>query len=177
MKIWHLEFELDKFTSMTIVDDDDWSNLTFDGTTKVMKWIPIDVKIIGHKKIANATSLSPGIPVFDTKTMQILHDLIYDSTEALELKCSKGKFFAINICEILDCVDYNKSIYEKYYNSDRIMVFDKYEFKEECLKNKHIFKIVDEIERTPFVSEEFRKRVLENNLTGFKFKLVWDSLK
>lgn len=39
----------------------------------------------------------------------------------------------------------------------------------------HIFKTKDETIGRPFVSDAFRQRVLESDLTGFKFELVWDS--
>lgn len=43
------------------------------------------------------------------------------------------------------------------------------------LLNNDIFKLIDEPRRSPFVSEKFKKAVEDNNLTGFKFELVWDS--
>ena len=43
------------------------------------------------------------------------------------------------------------------------------------LTKHNIFKIVDEKKRRAFVTEEFKRAVEENQLTGFKFKLVWDS--
>ncbi len=55
------------------------------------------------------------------------------------------------------------------------MLFTKYHFIESVVKGKHIFKIIDEPARRPFVSDEFKKRVEENNLIGFKFELVWQS--
>ena len=35
--------------------------------------------------------------------------------------------------------------------------------------------VFDEPRREPFVSEAFKDLVEQNNLTGFKFELVWDS--
>ena len=56
------------------------------------------------------------------------------------------------------------------------MLFQKYAFKsEEELRGHHIFKIIDEPTRRAFVSDEFKKCVEDNKLTGFIFKLVWDS--
>jgi hypothetical protein len=55
------------------------------------------------------------------------------------------------------------------------MRFIKYSFREQLLKDKHIFKIVDEPRRRPFVSEVFRQKVIDEGIEGFYFKLVWDS--
>ncbi len=56
-----------------------------------------------------------------------------------------------------------------------IFWFDKYAFKEETIKDKNIFKSTEEPLGKAFVSEEFKRLVIENNLTGFDLKLVWDS--
>ena len=55
------------------------------------------------------------------------------------------------------------------------MKFTKYAFNEKRIKGIDLFKIKDEPLKRPFVSEKFRKRVIDNNLTGFKFELAWDS--
>ena len=55
------------------------------------------------------------------------------------------------------------------------MYFEKYSFKPEVVENVHIFKLKDSPVSTFFVSDTFKKVVEENNLTGFNFKLVWDS--
>ena len=55
------------------------------------------------------------------------------------------------------------------------MRFLKYEFKEQRLKGKHIFKIIDEPLRRPFVSDVFRQKIIDNKLTGFVFELAWDN--
>lgn len=177
MKIWHLFFELDKYDYLTTISNKDWEALNFDGSSKINTWVPISVKVTGGKNIPNATSISPGIPVLDLKAVEVLKDLLGNNTEVLPLKCKKGEFFAINICDVLDCINYEKSQYEKYDNSDRIMVFEKYEFFQDCLEDVNIFKIIDEPERRAFVSDKFRERVLESKLTGFRFDLLWDSSK
>ena len=58
-------------------------------------------------------------------------------------------------------------------NSDRIMIFQSYAFIEERLRGTDIFKIKDEPRRSAFVTDNFKNCVLENELSGFKFQLVW----
>lgn len=56
------------------------------------------------------------------------------------------------------------------------MAFQKYAFRTcEELLNNNIFKIIDEPTRRVFVSDIFKETVEKNNLSGFKFKLVWES--
>ena len=97
------------------------------------------------------------------------------NAEILPLDCEDGDFFAINVVNVLDCIDYEKSKYKTFRDGKRIMRFIKYAFCEEKLDGVNLFKIKDGVLKRPFVSEEFRKRVIDNNLIGFKFELAWDS--
>ena len=102
-------------------------------------------------------------------------DLIENRVEILPLLSSIGEFYAINVIEVLNAIDYNKAEFKTFRDGKRIMRFLKYEFIEDVVREKHIFKIVDEPLRRPFVSDEFRLKVQSYNLKGFKFKLAWDS--
>ena len=124
-------------------------------------------------KLSNAPGFS--IPVFDKKALDILLPMVENEIEVLPLLCEEREFFAINVIKVLDCVDYDKSKYRTFRDGKRIMAFEKYTFKLDDIKGSNIFKIIDEPRRKPFVSDEFRDKVLETGLTGFKFKLVWDS--
>ena len=55
------------------------------------------------------------------------------------------------------------------------MAFKKYVFRSDVVRDVPIFKINDERSRYAFVSDEFKQTVESNNLSGFIFKLVWDS--
>jgi len=79
------------------------------------------------------------------------------------------------VTNVIDCIDYSKSNYKTFSDGKRIMRFMKYAFREKEIEGVSLFKIKDEPLKRPFVSDEFRKRVLENNLLGFKFDLAWDS--
>lgn len=112
---------------------------------------------------------------FDKMALEAVNDLIKDSVEILPLLCADGEFYAINVIKVLDCIDYDKAKFERFSDGKRIMMFIKYAFIESKVRGKHIFKIIDETKRNPFVSDEFRQRVIDSNLKGFKFELAWDS--
>ena len=121
---------------------------------------------------------APGftIPVFSRRALEVLRPLIKDSIEELEFQFEEAEYYGINVTAVLDVIDYSKSEYRTYSDGKRIMVFEKYVFKQcDELKEHNIFKIVDEPRRKAFVSDKFKQMVEENNLSGFKFKLVWDS--
>lgn len=175
MKIWHLDADVNNFENLTPIKEKDWNILRFDGTRLLDAWTPVAVRVIEEREKSDTPGLSGGIPVFSPKAVEVLKDLMEDSVEILPLRCRRGEYYAINVLNVLNCIDYEKAKFKRFQSSGRIMLFNKYTFKPECVKSEHIFKIIDEPARRPFVSDEFRNRVLDNELIGFKFELVWNS--
>lgn len=183
MKIWMLDADVDIFDWLdTVKDFDVDERQTFDGRSKINNWEPLAVKVmepdegeILNQDLGNTPGFHSHIPVFDKKALDCLKDLMEDFVEILPLLSVDGEFYAINVTTVLNCIDYDRAEYEMFSDGNRIMCFDKYVFKEDIVKGKHIFKIVDERLGNPFVSDEFRKKVLKSGLRGFKFELVWDS--
>ncbi|MEF3302238.1 imm11 family protein [Paenibacillus sp. GYB003] len=117
---------------------------------------------------------SAGIPVFSEKAITITYDFLKDSAEILPLNHDTMKLFALNVIQVLDAIDYEKAIVRRNSNG-RFTGFEKFAFKKSIVQNHHIFKIPEYIGLRVFVSDEFRTRVIESNLTGFKFDEMWDS--
>jgi hypothetical protein len=178
MKIWQLSFEVDDFDNLSPVDDFTANEIqSFDGRKKANLWTPLKVKKMEPEKklpLSNA----PGfiIPVLDKQAYNLLLPIIDKDVEALPLLCKEGDFYAINVISVLDVIDYSRSMYKMYSDGNRIMAFQKYAFRKDSEVLYHnMFKIIDEPTRKAFVSDAFRDTVLNNNLTGFKFKFIWDS--
>ncbi len=178
MKIWQLQFEVDKYDNFIPIREFTADEIqSFDGRKKKDIWEPLPVK---RMEPENKLELgdAPGfiIPVFSKKALEILRPLIQNSIEELALQFQEAEYYGINVTAVLNVIDYSKSKYIMYSDGKRIMAFQKYAFKS-CteLLNNNIFKIVDEPTRRAFVSDEFKQTVKKNNLSGFKFKLVWDS--
>ena len=175
MKIWMLDCDVDKYENLcldSLVLDEVKS---FDGREKINDWKPVKVKRMYDRQFSNTPGFLPHIPVFDKKAIYILGDLLKGNAEILPLDCENGDFYVINVTKVLDCVDYEESSYKTFSDGKRIMRFTKYVFDSGKVAEHHLFKIRDERLKRPFVSDEFRKRVLESELSGFIFRLVWDS--
>lgn len=176
MKIWMLDCDVDKYENLMWEEGLDINEVnSFDGREKAKEWNPIKVKRMYDREFSNTPGFSSHIPVFDADAKNVLQDLLEGDAEVLPLDCDAGDFFVINVTRVLDCVDYEKSSYKTFRDGKRIMRFINYVFKSDRVASHHIFKIPDESLRRPFVSDEFRNRVLESGLTGFVFKLAWDS--
>lgn len=97
--------------------------------------------------------------------------------------------YLINILDIkpLEVIDFDKSEFEFDEEKQEIFMTDSLAFHPEKLVNAHLFKIMNHgrsLQMATFVSDEFRKIVEKNNLTGLKFSelpedeggnLVWSS--
>lgn len=178
MKIWHLNFELDQFDNLIpergfTVDE----IKTFDGKSHLDKWNPIKVKRMEPEKRLELGD-APGctFPVFSKKAIKCLEPLIRNNVEILPLDFDEGEYFGINVTTVLDAIDYEKTVYKTFRDGKRILAFKKYAFIPEVVMNTPIFKISDEKTRYAFVSDEFKQIVENNDLKGFKFVLVWDSV-
>lgn len=177
MKIWQLNFELDEYDNLIPMREFSVEEIqSFDGRSHLKQWKAFPVKRMEPEK-GLALSDAPGftIPVFSRRALECLEPLISENVEILPLNFEEKEYLGINIITILDAIDYENSIYKTYRDGKRIMAFNKYVFLPNIVENVPIFKISDEKTRYAFVSDEFKQTVEKNNLSGFKFKLVWDS--
>lgn len=180
MKIWILDCDVNYFENLAWGKDENDIDLnfikSFDGTPKEKEWKPLEFKCMYHnRKFANTLGLSAHIPVFDKNAVNELRDYLEGNAEILPISCEGKKFYIINVTNVMDCIDYEASEYKTFRDGVRIMRFTKYAFLRDKIENVHIFKIKDEPLRSPFVSDAFRQKILDSNLIGFKFELVWDS--
>lgn len=110
----------------------------------------------------------------DERARNLLYPLVKDDVEFLPLYYGENQYYVLNVTTVLDCIDYERAEYLNFPNGGRIMRFTKYAFDESKIGDTHIFKIVDEKRKAPFVSDQFVECVEENGLTGFTFELLWD---
>lgn len=179
MKYWILDCDVDNYESLRFNDEIDIELIkSFNGTSKLGTWKPGKVIRMYKRKYSNTPGLASNIPVFDKMALFVLSDFLQGNAEALPLTCDDGCFYAINVVNVCDCINYDRSEFTTFRDGKRIMKFTKYSFdKSKICKCGNIFKLKDEVLKRPFVSDEFRDAVIKNNLTGFKFELVWDSEK
>lgn len=177
MRIWQLHFELDKYDNLMPVTPLSVEELqSFDGRSHAKVWCPLQVERMEPEKNLELSD-APGfiLPVFSRHALSCLEPLIAPHIEALPLQFTEREFMGINVTTVLDAIDYGKSVYKTFRDGKRIMAFKKYVFRSDVVRDVPIFKINDERSRYAFVSDEFKQTVESNNLSGFIFKLVWDS--
>ena len=114
-----------------------------------------------------------GPPVLSQKAWSVLEPMIGDAVEALPVITPVGIYFALNVMDVVDCLDYGQSEMSYYPASmdgglHRII---KCQLNSDLIKHKDIFKIPERMTQA-IVSENF-KRVSENELlNGLNFTRI-----
>ena len=81
---------------------------------------------------------------------------------------------AINVTNVGDYIDYEHTKAKLFKSSGRIMSFLALAFQQDAIKNTNIFRLPVGPKKY-YVSDSFRNAVLNNDLSGFRFDLVWSS--
>jgi len=122
------------------------------------------------KPIGDVFSVEVSSFILNEKSYKILYPYLKNHSQIFRLKNENKIFYVINVIDVIDCLDYEKSELKLFPSSGRVMRVIKYAFRTEKLKNASIFKLPEFPNSISYVTEEFKKIVEDNNITGFKFK-------
>jgi len=177
MKIWRVIADINNFERLIESSQSNKVSLRdFIGKSLLDSWVKPNLVVINEKgRLKRGDCPYFGILVFSIFAIEILNDLMKDCVELLGIDCDSGNYKIINLINVVDCLDYSKSVIQRYDDGERISNIKKYAFIPEKIFNQNIF-VIPERPRSPvFVSNEFKNRVLESGLKGFKFEEIWDS--
>ncbi|MCC7118331.1 MAG: hypothetical protein IT310_07390 [Anaerolineales bacterium] len=154
----------------------DGLNLLSAGKSLSEIWEPVLLPLYSGDEENEEKELSKPIPDFSRgifglaiskKAYLSLQPLIANQVIFLELNTEAGLYYELDIQKV-DCLDLESSI-KIMFPSGKIMRIEKYNFHWESLVNVHIFKELNVVLSPDFVSNQFKKIVEENNLTGLTF--------
>ena len=194
MKVFEIRGDYDRFSGCGVDYDSCKDKWTFTPHSSPMNsastvpygntWWPRPIKKYSKtkKRIGDfVPSIGNNILVMNKFAIDTLKDIL-GCFEILPLNCDFGEYSGINILNFADCIDYGKSEYNAFSSEPylpnghpRVMNFIKQVFLPENIVNKHIFKDLDQPWGLPYVDELFVETVRKNNITGFKFELLWES--
>jgi hypothetical protein len=148
----------------------EWELFALPGPLKD-RWIPPQVEFYLTQKHGDYPSYHGGHPpVFSERALNALHDYLLDcEILALDIKGDSEMDYKLVVPPIIDCLDMENSIVRQFKSSDRVMLVEKYVFKDNC-HEQHIFRIPEEPLSAVFISDVFKEAVEQNGLVGFIFK-------
>lgn len=135
-----------------------------------MEWKPARVRKNRGKAVDIIDLMGDGL-TFSDRAVEILAPLIGDAIELLPLAYDgPGHFQVVNMLDIVDCLDEDRSTIERYSDGD-IASVKKYVFKPGSTDGHHLFKC-KQWGLHNLASAEFKALVEEKGLVGAYFTLV-----
>ena len=119
--------------------------------------------------------ITTGIVLFNQKAKDCLEGVFGDYVEFVPAKYQDDIYYIVNVLNIIDGLNYEKSEFEKRDNG-RPYSINKFSLRPNIVNNISIFKLFleESIYSTEiFVSQEVKDIVEANGLTGFSFEEVW----
>ena len=121
-------------------------------------------------------SLIPFIPVFSQRAVDALRELLESHGELLSadcLNCTHTGYLIFNVTRVVDALDMERSEFQRFQSSGRIMQIIHHEFNGHRLQGVHIFKVPQLHRSDVYVTDTFVRRVQDAGLSGFTFRPVW----
>lgn len=186
MKIYEINFSdkydvcgIDFEACRLISKASDYDMMFHLGGRKKKNWWPRIMERFNDKpKLGDYISkLDCDVIILEKKAIDKLRPIM-GNIEVLPLKCPFGDYWAINVLDMLQCIDYQKSEFELLSNKVRhgrpdIMYFRKYQFIKDKIQGYNLFKIIDGPKGPIFVNDIFVDEVKKHGITGFQFDLKW----
>jgi len=129
-------------------------------------------RYFGEKKIGNFVNCT-GALMCDNYALEKLMSYIEKDVEILPMCVESRELNVLNVIRIIDCLDKGGSDILYFSNSEDVMDIKKYAFFTEVIGKHCIFKIPQLVRTDIFATDTFRDKVLEHQLTGLKFDLVY----
>jgi hypothetical protein len=109
----------------------------------------------------------PTLPVFSARALTALAPLLGDRIEPLPFDVEGQKFSMINVLDVVDCLDVDRSTLSRNPVTGHISSILHYTFFLERVAGHHLFRIPQTSRLKVLVSATFREAVRSSRLTGF----------
>ncbi|MBN2391036.1 MAG: hypothetical protein JXR84_09940, partial [Anaerolineae bacterium] len=119
--------------------------------------------------------LTSHIPVFSAKGTRVLGQLLSSVGETIPLRCENcgDTYTALNVTRLVAALDESRSEVKRFTSSGRIMRILRYAFREDAVSDETLFKIPETVLQDVYATEAVVEKVVQSDLRGFVFKLVW----
>lgn len=178
MKIWELGSDDNSreltFDNQNPMPDEHPIYSRIDGSLLADKWDPCYVMDYRKGKYTDFPYFCSGLLVFSKPTYDKIGSYIQDQVEYLPLIHAEMEFIAVNVTNLIDCVDKERSV-AKRLSSGGLLGYKKVVFiAEKIPADTMIFRLPESVLRI-FVTDRFIELVKKHRLKGFQFTEVWDS--
>ncbi len=181
MNVFPLRPDCNRYQNLVFASKKDWVLLRqFDEGRLIQSWTPPFVEILREDKFnrnlppSDFPHLAVAVPVFSLKAVNVLRGMLEENGEILPLSCTEGEYYAFHVTTFIDALDESNSEVERFKTDGSIMQVLKYAFCGNRLSGATIFKIPQFPGSEVYVTDKFRKLVIDSGLLGFEFINVWE---
>ena len=175
MNVYILDAEVNRFKSIVYTDEDDIIefNRRFNGAPLKETWrSQYKFRFARNPRLSakgDTPGLSSHIPVFSSRAVTALSDLLQGNGELLPIVCDDEYYSIFNVTRVVDALDEaNSSL--KLFSDGRIMYIERHAFFPQKLRGINVFKIPQKPLSHVFVTDTFVDRVKAADLKGFEFR-------
>jgi hypothetical protein len=175
MDVYMFSPDADRCRGLDLVDGRDQHERFHEGRPFGRSYEPMRVEPLSGREqkglpLGDFPQLNHPIPVMSRMAIDALSEHLEDHAELLALESAAGVFFAVNVTNVADALDLERSEVKRF-RSGRIMRVVRYELRREAIEPAAIFKL-PEPEVEVYVTDAFRDAVEGAGLEG----LAWDRL-
>ncbi|MCF2860515.1 hypothetical protein L1286_23925 [Pseudoalteromonas sp. SMS1] len=160
--------------------------LTFSEKEKIgTKWIELPVYIDYVDEFSGAKLATSDIPsscdqllCFREHAKDLLETFVKPYGEFLPLRCEEQKLYVLNVFNVVDCLDLEKSeirFREELDMSDPEPSIKKHVFDEGKILSNALFRLPYKNVTRVYFTESFINEIEKHQLTGFNYRAVWSS--
>ncbi|RUT45251.1 hypothetical protein EJP82_16370 [Paenibacillus anaericanus] len=147
----------------------------FDGSPKQNIWTPIKLETLFKRTYKDFPYYIIGQPVVSKRVKELMEPFTCNEVEFLPLIHDDFEFFMVNVTNVLDCVDWQRSDFRTFDDGSwagfNKLVFDFHKVPEDT----YMFKINQGATTRVYVTEAFKDLIERNKLKGLDFSQVYDS--
>ncbi|WP_059042048.1 imm11 family protein [Paenibacillus rubinfantis] len=147
----------------------------FDGKPKIDLWSPTKVETVSKKNFHDFPIYLSSKPVVSARVKKVIEPFVKDEVEFLPLLHEEINLYMINVTNVLDCVDWERSDVQTYKDGSLAgfnkLVFDFTKIPE----GTYIFKFKERASTLVFVTELFKNLVESHKFKGLDFSEAYDS--
>jgi len=119
--------------------------------------------------------LAAHAPVFSRMAMQDLREYLERYGELLPLRATSGEdYYVLNVLETVDALDWSASEVQRF-DDGRLMGISSYVFREDRVRDAHIFRLPVERSGWTYVTDAHVDRITSTALADPCFQPLWQS--
>lgn len=147
---------------------------SFNGDSVLGLWTPFEVVTIYKRKYRDIPLYSSGMPVISKRVREIIEPFVANEVEFLPLVHDELELYMMNITNILDCVDYDRS--EVRLSVGKMAGFEHIVFDFSKIPSEtYLFKVREIAKTKAFLTEKFKELIESHKIKDLDFSIEYDS--